>query len=295
MKFKKYAIIKGYILCVGGIGMDYNKIKLGLIGRFKVWSTRREAEKTRAWRDKIEHENSEVDYSEAERLEADLLEQKRMKRATKDATRLYRRVYGKNNDGIGETDFIEDYLVENGLKQKALPEPSTSKKHSFMDQYPTEKSEEELAYEKANIQPKIYYRINGTEYELPSAFYQYSVRMANMDKFLPLEELENGNYILVDDKMKPHDKFDMLSSMLDITSTSAMGWINEYLLDLKDEQLEERKNSLCRKLGFHEYTAKKLSTEGKVDKANTILTSSIEEMLKFEQELLQSEQEESRE
>lgn len=165
-----------------------------------------------------------------------------------------------------------------------------------MEQYPTEKSEEELAYEKANIQPKIYYRINGTEYELPSAFYQYSVRMANMDKFLPLEELGNGNYILIDDKMKPHDKFDMLSSMLDITSTSVMGWINEYLLDLKkDEELEERKNSLCRKLGFHEYTAKKLSKEGKVDKANTILTSSIEEMLKFEQELLQSEQEETRE
>ena len=275
--------------------MDYNKIKLGLIGRFKVWSARREAEKTREWRDNIEHENSEVDYSEAERLEADLLEQKRIKRATKDATRLYKRIYGKNNDGIGETDFIEDYLVENGLKQKVLPKPEKTKKHSFMEQYSAEKSQEEVAYERANIQPKIYYRINGTEYELPSSFYQYSVRMANMDKFLPLEELENGNYILVDDKMKPHDKFDMLTSMLDITSTSAMGWINEYLLDLKDEQLEERKNSLCRKLGFHEYAAKKLSTEGKVDKANTILTSSIEEMLKFEQELLQSEQEEARE
>lgn len=94
------------MLYVGGIKMDYNKVKLGLIGRFKVWSARREAEKTRNWRDNIEHEISEVDYTEAERLEADLLEQKRIKKATRDASRLYKRVYGKNNDGIGETDFI---------------------------------------------------------------------------------------------------------------------------------------------------------------------------------------------
>lgn len=61
--------------------MDYNKVKLGLIGRFKVWNARREAEKARSWRDNIEHETSEVDYSEAERLEADLLEQKRIKKS----------------------------------------------------------------------------------------------------------------------------------------------------------------------------------------------------------------------
>ena len=52
--------------------MDYNKVKLGLIGRFKVWRARREAEKDREWNDKIEHEVSEVDYSEAERLEAEV-------------------------------------------------------------------------------------------------------------------------------------------------------------------------------------------------------------------------------
>ncbi len=63
--------------------------------------------------------------------------------------------------------FIEDYLVEKGLKQKALPKPEKTKRHSFTEQYTTKKSEEELAYEKANKQPKIYYRINGTEYELP--------------------------------------------------------------------------------------------------------------------------------
>ena len=271
--------------------MDYDKVKLGVLGRFKVWRARKEAEKDRAWHDKIEGEITEIDYSKAERLKVDLLQKKRIKKATRYASRLYKKVYGKNNDGIGETDFIEDYLAENGLKQKALPNPETLQKHSFMKQYPIEKSEEELAYEKANKQPKIYYRINDKKYELPSAFYQYAIRMANMDKLLPLEEQSSGNYILVDDKMNPNDKYNMLSDILDIISKNSMGWINEYLLDLKNEQLEEQKNSLCRKIDFREYSAKKLCSEGKSNKANTILTGCIEDMLKFEQELLQSERE----
>ena len=57
--------------------MNYEKIKLGLIGKVKVWKARREAEKARAWRDKIEHEISEVDYTEAEKLKEELLEQKK--------------------------------------------------------------------------------------------------------------------------------------------------------------------------------------------------------------------------
>lgn len=152
--------------------MDYNKVKLGLIGRFKVWNQRRIAEAQRDQYYKDERELLEVDYSEADKLQADLLEQKRMKKATRDAMRLYKKVYGKNNDGIGETDFIEDYLVENGLKQKALPEPETSKKHNFMEQYSTEKSEEELAYEQATQKKTMYYEIDGVKYELPIMFSQ---------------------------------------------------------------------------------------------------------------------------
>lgn len=164
-----------------------------------------------------------------------------------------------------------------------------------MEQYPTEKSEEEIAYEKANIQPKIYYRINDTEYELPITFNQYAIRMQNMDKMLPLEEQSNGKYVIVDDKMNPYDKYDMLKNMLDITSMHAMSWINEYISQVNDEKLDERAKSLCRKIDLHEHFTKQLVSEGKVDKANTILTRRIEDMLKFEQELLQSEQEEARE
>ena len=278
--------------------MDYNKVKLGLVDRFKVWRVKREAEKTRAWRDNIEHEISEVDYSEAEKLEADLLEQKRIKKATRDARKLFKRYNNKEKygydawDGLGEDEFVEEYLIEHGLKQQALPESTATKKHNFMEQYPTEKSEEEIAYEKTNIQPKIYYKINDTEYELP---YTFAIRMQNMDKMLPLEEQSNGKYVIIDDKMNPYDKYDMLKNMLDITSMYAMSWINVYISQVNDEKLDERAKKLCRKIDLHEYFTKQLVTEGKVDKANTILTRRIEDMLKFEQELLQSEQEEVRE
>ena len=95
--------------------------------------------------------------------------------------------------------------------------------------------------------------------------------------------------------MNPYDKYDMLKNMLDITSMHAMSWINEYISQVNDEKLDERAKSLCRKIDLHEYFTKQLVSKGKVDKANTVLTRRIEDMLKFEQELLQSEQEEARE
>lgn len=87
--------------------MDYSKMKLGLIGRFKVWNQRRIAEAQRNQYYKDEGELLEVDYSEADKLQADLLEQKRIKKATRDAARLYKSVYGKDNDGVGESDFTK--------------------------------------------------------------------------------------------------------------------------------------------------------------------------------------------
>lgn len=271
--------------------MDYNKVKLGLIEKFKVWNKKRIAEIQRDKYYKVEGELLSVDYSEANKLQLDLLKQKKIKKATKDASRLYKKFYGKNNDEMGESDFIEDYLAQNGLIQKKVSEPDTPKKDSFMEKSPVEESTEKIVNEKTNKQPKIYYRINDKNYELPSSFYQYAINMANMDKFLPLEEQEDGNYILVDNKMNPNDKYNMLSSMVDIISTNVMGWINEYLLDLKNEQLENRKNNLCRKINQHEYIAKKLYAEGNAAKANEILTGCIEYILNFEQVILQAEQE----
>lgn len=132
--------------------MNYNNVKLGLIDKFKIWRERRAAEKIRKMNDKLEHEVSEVDYSAADRLKSDLLEQKRIKRATKDASRIYKTAYGKNNDGIGMDDYIEQYLLENGLKKQILPIP---RGHNFMQKYSVEKSKDELAYEREKNIEKI--------------------------------------------------------------------------------------------------------------------------------------------
>lgn len=278
--------------------MDYNKMKLGLIERLKVWSARRDAEKTRKWRDSIEHETSEVDYSEVERLEADLLEQKRIKRATRDAARLYKKVYGKNNDGIGEADFIEDYLVENGLKQKALPEPEVSKKHSFIEQYPIEKSEEELSYEQATQKKTMYYEIEGIKYEVPSIFshkYFEQMKNGNVDLDFQLTTNDGINYVIKTQDMTPKAKNNMLKRMIDL-SLSQIGE-EAYMIaeGNPNTELKESFPKLTRQASYNDYVANKLYSEGKFKEANSRLEKMTGKILKFYQDMSKSEQEEVRE
>lgn len=278
--------------------MDYNKVKLGLIGRFKVWNARREAEKARSWRDNIEHETSEVDYSEAERLEADLLEQKRIKRATRDASRLYKKVYGKNNDGIGETDFIEDYLVENGLKHKVLPKPKISKKHSFMEQYPVEKSEEELAYEKATQNQTMYYEIDGLKYQIPLTFsHKYFEQMKNGDFELdfPLTTNDGINYIINTKVMSPEAKYNMLKRMIDLSLAQMSEETYMIAQGNPNTELKESFPKLTRQASYNDYVVNKLYSEGKIEDANSSLEKMAGKILKFYQDMSKGSQEEIRE
>lgn len=130
--------------------MNYSDVKLGLIGRLRVWNERRIAEKIRKEYGKNEGELVEVEYSDADKLEKELLEKKKIKKATKDAAKFYRIAYGKDDDGVGEADFIEQYLTDNGLKPKVPSYSSHDKTHKFMEQYSVEKSPEELNYERNN-------------------------------------------------------------------------------------------------------------------------------------------------
>lgn len=278
--------------------MDYNKVKLGLIGRFKVWNQRRIAEEQRDQYYKDEGELLEVDYSEADKLQADLLEQKRMKKATRDAMRLYKKVYGKNNDGIGETDFIEDYLVENGLKQKALPEPETSKKHNFMEQYPTEKSEEELAYEQAIQKKTMYYEIDGVKYELPIMFsqkYFEQMKSGDVDLDIPLRTNDGINYIIAVQGMKPENKYDMLKRMTDLSLSQISEEAYMIAQANPDTELQDTVPLLCRQSSHVDYAAKKLYSDGKIEEANGKLEQMVEKVLKLYQDMSKSEQEAERE
>lgn len=200
---------------------------------------------------------------------------------------------------MGESEFIEEYLIEHGVIQKALPEAEESRveepsKHSFMDKYPTQKSKEEVDFEKIIKETKIFYVINGVKYKLPYIVYQYSLRMEKSGKPLSLEKQNNGDYILSVDDKNPHDKYEMLSGLLNIIGLNVMGCINGYLEDIENEQLQDRKNGICEKIYYREYYAKKLVTENNIDKANTLLIQSIEDILKFEQEIIRMEQQEER-
>ena len=280
--------------------MDYNNVKLGLIDRFKVWRERREAEKTRTWRDNIEGETSEVDYSVADKLESDLLKQKRIKKATRDASKLYKSLYGKNNDGVGKDDFIEDYLVENGLKQKTLPEPKIKKRHSFMEQYSTEKIEEEPAYEKARREKKMYYEIDGVKYELPYAFsslYFEQMQNGNFESyyFPALTTNDEVNYVINAQKMTPEKLNGMLKRMID-TSLNEIG-MHTYMISTvnPETELKETFPKLTRQVSNNDYVAKKFFDEGKIEEANAKLEKMAKKILDFYKDLMSRDEQSERE
>ena len=277
--------------------MDYNKIKLGLLGKFKVWNARRIAEAQRNQQYKDEGELLEVDYSVADKLEADLLTQKRIKRATKDASKLYKKVYGKNNDGVGEADFIEDYLVENGLKQKMLPSSEPPKKHSFMEKYSTVKTEEELSYERETQEKAMYYEIDGVKYKIPFLFsYKYFEQMEKGDFNLdfPLTTNDGIHYVIKSNAMAPEAKHNMLKKLID----SSLSQIGEetYIISAQspNTELKESFPKLTRQASMNDYYVKKLYSEGNIEEANSKLERMVGKILQFYDEMSKDPNEEIR-
>ena len=204
----------------------------------------------------------------------------RTKKATRDAKKLYKKTYGKNNDGIGEQDFIEDYLVENGLKQKALPEPESNKKHNFMDKYPTEKSEEEKTYEQENKRKIMYYEIEGKKYELPFIFSnEYLEKAKDDDKTLSTED--GTNYTINIKEMTPEDRNITLKRMIEL-SLNQIGQEVYMTAEINSNTpLKQSFPELTRKASYNDYIVKKLYTEGKVEEANTRLEKMVEKILQF--------------
>ena len=65
-----------------------------------------------------------------------------------------------------------------------------------MEQYPTEKSAEELAYEKANQKPEVYYKIWDTIYKTSFLFTDWCFRGINNGKNSPVPTLwRQASYI----------------------------------------------------------------------------------------------------
>ena len=114
--------------------MNYDEVKLGLIDRLKVWNARRMTKKQTRQISRKYNEGQFVDFSEADELEENLLNQKKLKIATRDARKLFKSAYGKDNDGLGEADFINYYLMDNGIIPKVLSEPEKMEKAPVVEE-----------------------------------------------------------------------------------------------------------------------------------------------------------------
>ncbi len=262
--------------------MDYDKIKLGLIGKIRVWNLRREAEKTRDWRDRIEGEISEVDYSEADELEKSLLDKKKLKIATRKATKEYK----KDNTGISKENFIENYLIENGLKQKALPTPKEAR-GKLAERY-------EYSLEGYKMPRTMYYEVDGEKYQIPRFFsenYFEQLEKGENDFTMNLTTNDSRNYIVELQEMSIEDRYKMFKKLID-NSLTQIGEETYMIASVdKNSQLKEDFPRLTRQTSRNDYVAEKLRGEGKFEEANSKLENMVVSVLKFYDEMSKGDKE----
>lgn len=134
---------------------------------------------------------------------------------------------------------------------------------------------------------EIYYTIGNKEHRIPAIKY-YLEDVQEKGIIIPLEKRNNGNYIIVDNEMSIEHKYDMLRNMLDRVLMHVTVLINQMLEDVPNQELNERKNKLCRTAEIIDYVAKKRYSENKIEEANEKLTNKIKEVLELHEELLES-------
>ena len=199
---------------------DYSNVRLGLIDRIRVWNARRIAEAQRNQYLKDEGELTEVDYSRADKLEKDLLNKRRVKRATRDARKIYKSVYGKDNDGVGESDFIDDYLIKAGLKEKLLKPSDTinlpDNPHAFMEKYDNEPNHENVP----ENQSEIFYIFSDGKAMSLTRIYSHAciedIKRGNIAS-IPIRQEEDGKYYVDTDELKPTEKIELLKNITQAT------------------------------------------------------------------------------
>lgn len=272
--------------------MDYDKIKLGFVDRFKVWKSRREIRQYSEWRDEMEGGFSEIDYSRAEKLEADLLEVKKIKKATKDAIKKYKK---EDRDRISREEFIEQYLIQNGLKEKMLAEAGKTKRCDFISKYPIEQTEKS-DYKNITKEKKICYEIDGVKYELPyklSHMYLEQIKKGDFKtNSFPRLRTNNGfEYLIESQKMTPENKYNMLKKIIDIYLIQISEEIHKITQENSQTEIKKEFSKLTGKILENNYESNNLYHEGKFEEVNIKQEEMIKKLFEFNKYMLKNEQE----
>lgn len=272
--------------------MDYDKIKLGFIDRFKVWKLRREIRQYSEWRDEMEGGFSEIDYLRSEKLEAELLEVKKIKKATKDAIKKYKK---EDRGIISCEEFIEQYLIQNGLKKKMLTEGEKTKRYDFISKCPI-KQIEEFDYENITKRKNIYYEIDGVKYELPyNILNMYLEQIKKGDykqEFFPELRTNNGiDYYIYFQEMIPENKYNMLKNIIDMYLKQISEKI--YMMTQENLQTEIKKefSKLTGQILENKYESNNLYQEGKIKDGIVRQEEMIKRLFEFDKNILKDEQE----
>ena len=166
------------------------------------------------------------------------------------------------------------------------------KRHRFMDQYPTQKSPEEVAKDNASKKRNIYYELKGTKYKIPDTFtfsYFEQLDSNNNDaNYISLSTQDGVNYLIQRDKMTPENTNKMLNSILDL-SLNEIGQQLSIINEISPEaKVLEAFGPLSRKAHANLDIAEHITQEGNVERANEFLEKITPEVLGFYQDLMKN-------
>lgn len=255
--------------------MKYDNVKLGVIDKYKVWLARREAEKSRKWFDKIEGEVSEVDYTDSDNLQLELLKQKKMKKAISDAKRKYKKSRLKSQ--IDENKFIEQYLEDNGIIQ---PHKTDFKTNHLRNSESVKESQKKFSYKSSQLIPEVYYKTESNVYKVPFEFSNWCLNSQNSksENVVPLVMIKDGIYLIQDNAIKLEDKYNMLKKIIDTS-------LNEIGQSLPGSSHNIDFTNMCNKVLYECSIAQSLKERDKLEEAVLNLKKVVDEVLRYNEEL----------
>ena len=182
----------------------------------------------------------------------------------------------------GESE-LETKVLDNTQKE--------TKRHSFMDKYPIQRSPEQIARDSASQKRSMYYELEGTKYKIPDTFtFSYFEQLYNNKdaNYISLSTQDGVNYLIQQDMMTPENTNKMLRSILDL-SLNEIGQHLSIINDVSPEaKVLEDFEPLSRKAGACLDIAEQRNQKGEIGKSNELLEKITPEVLGFYQDLMKN-------
>lgn len=154
------------------------------------------------------------------------------------------------------------------------------KGNDFMSKYPTEKSLEELEYEKQN--PSYFYQINDKKYKM-NDLVMIRLKKYIAENQIPLKQIFSNQYLMARDEMDGMQKNNLLNVIIDTYYDGVGG---AFFVEQGGSDWEKY-IELCKVAEMKQWLSKQHCQNGKMDEANRLLEEEFVKIFEFREKILE--------